>query len=100
MVKKEEEDNSGTRYEDKQYPFVLYSHAVLRHKTNNKITHFRLLIRLQQLAKRSDHQESHFRVLLMIFTVEVKSYMEYFRYRGVQLYLCILQFPNHISLYE
>ena len=55
---KEEEDNSGTGYEDGQYPFVLYNRAVLRHKTYDEITHFRLLIRLQQLAKRSDCQES------------------------------------------
>ena len=56
--KKEEEDNSGTGYEDGQYCFVLYNRAVLRHKKNNEITHFRLLVQLQQLAKRSDCQES------------------------------------------
>ena len=27
--KKEEEDNSGTGYEDGQYPFVLYNRAAL-----------------------------------------------------------------------
>ena len=37
--RKEKEDNSGTGYEDGQYPFVLYNCAVLRHKT-----HFRLLV--------------------------------------------------------
>ena len=57
MVKKEEEDNSGTGYEDGQYPFILYNRTALRHKTNNEITHFRLLVRLQQLAKRSYPQE-------------------------------------------
>ena len=39
MVKKEE-DNSGTGYEDGQYPFFFYNHVVLQHNTNNKITHF------------------------------------------------------------
>ena len=45
----------GTRT-SMQYPFALYNHAVLRHKTNDDvdITHFHLLIRLQ-LAKRPDH---------------------------------------------
>ena len=38
MVKKEEENNSGTEYEDGQYPFVLYNRLVLRHKINDKIT--------------------------------------------------------------
>ena len=37
---------------------------------NDEITHFRLLVRLQQLAKRSDRQESRYkltgRVFLMI----------------------------------
>ena len=47
MVKKEtkkEVDNSGTGYEDGQYiyPFVLYNRA--GHKTNDEITHFRLLV--------------------------------------------------------
>ena len=46
MVK--EEDYSGTGYEDGQYPFVLYNHGI---KQIDEITHFRLLIRLQQLAK-------------------------------------------------
>ena len=60
VVKKEkvEEDNSGTGYEDGQCPFVLHNHAVLRHKTNDKTTHFRLLVQLQQLAKQSDRHES------------------------------------------
>ena len=31
---KEKENNSRTGYEDRQYPFVLYNHAVLRHETN------------------------------------------------------------------
>ena len=43
VVKKErgeEEDNSGTGYEDGQYPFVLHNRAVLRHEN---IASFRLL---------------------------------------------------------
>ena len=48
---KEEENNSGTGYEDGQYPFVLLNRAVLRHKANDETTQFRLLVRLQQLAK-------------------------------------------------
>ena len=63
---KEKEDNSGTGYEDGQFPFVFYNHVVLRHKKNDKITLFCLLVRLQQLAKRSDRQESRYRVFLMI----------------------------------
>ena len=64
MVKKWE-DKSGTGYEDGQYPFILYNSAVLRHETNDETTHFRLLVRLQQLAKRSDrHESSYKRVLL------------------------------------
>ena len=59
MVKKE--DNSGTGYEDRQYPFDLYNRAILRHKTNDEIAHFRLLVRLQQLDKRSDRQESRYK---------------------------------------
>ena len=59
MVKKKEEENySGTGYEDGQYSFVFYNHAVLRHKTNNEITHFHLLVQLQKLA---DRQESHYK---------------------------------------
>ena len=50
-------ENSGTGYEDGQYPFVLYNRAVLRRETNDEITHFRLLVRLQQLAKRSDRKK-------------------------------------------
>ena len=46
-----------TGYEDGLYPFVLYNCAVLRHKTNDEITHFRLL----ELAKRSDRQESRYK---------------------------------------
>ena len=61
MVKKEVEDNSGTGYEDGQYPFFLYNHAVLGHRTNDEITHFRLIVRLQQLAKRSNRQESRYK---------------------------------------
>ena len=38
LVKKEEEDDSGTGYEDGQYPF---NRAVLGHIKNNKTTHFR-----------------------------------------------------------
>ena len=60
-VVKEEEDNSGTGYEDGQYPLVLYNRVVLRHKTNDEITHFRLLVPLQQQAKRSDRQESRYK---------------------------------------
>ena len=45
--KKEQEDNSGNGYDGGQYPFVLFNRAVLRHKT----TQFRLLVRLQQIAK-------------------------------------------------
>ena len=51
MVK---EDNYGTGYEDKQYPFVLNNRAVLMHKSNDETTYIRLLVRLKQLAKRSD----------------------------------------------
>ena len=40
---------------------IFYNRAVLRHKTNNEITHFHLLVQLQQLAKRSDRQESHYK---------------------------------------
>ena len=43
MVKKKEEDYSGTGYEDGQYPLFLYNRAVLRHEANGEITHFRLL---------------------------------------------------------
>ena len=38
--KKEEEDYSGTGYEDGQYPFVRYNRVVLRHNTNEEITRF------------------------------------------------------------
>ena len=38
------EDNSGTGYEDGQYPSVLYNRTVLWHKTNDETTHFRLLV--------------------------------------------------------
>ena len=33
---------SGTGYEDGQYPFVLYNHAVLRHETKTKLLIFYL----------------------------------------------------------
>ena len=58
MVKKEKEkeDNSGTGYEDGQYPFVLYNRAVLRHETDDEITNFRIIVRIKQVAKRSDRQ--------------------------------------------
>ena len=48
MVKKDREgDNSGLdSYEDGQYPFVLYNRGVLRHETNDEITHFRIIVRL------------------------------------------------------
>ena len=36
----EEEDNFGTVYEDGQYPFVLYNHAILTHKTKTKLLIF------------------------------------------------------------
>ena len=61
MRGQEGEGYSGTGYEDGQYSFVLYNRAVLRQETNDEITHFRLLVRLQQLAKRSDRQESHYK---------------------------------------
>ena len=78
MVKTKEEGNSGTGYEDGHYPFVLYNRAVLRNESNDEITHFRLLIRLKQLAKRSDRQESRNNgsQVLNDFIVGVKSYME------------------------
>ena len=38
MVKKE--DNSGTDYEEGQYPFVLYNCEVLTHKTTMKLLIF------------------------------------------------------------
>ena len=59
MVKKKEkkEDNSRTGYEDGQYPFVLYNRAVLRHETNDEITHFRVIVRIKQLAKQSRTSE-------------------------------------------
>ena len=59
-VVEKEEDNSGTGYKDGQYPFafVLYNCVVLRYKTNDEITHVCLLVRLQQLTKRSNRQES------------------------------------------
>ena len=56
MVKEEEEDGAG--YEDRQYPFVLYNHVVLQHETNDKIPHFHIIVRIKQIAKRSNHQES------------------------------------------
>ena len=37
---KEEEDNSGTGDEDGQYPFVLYNHVALTHKTTTKLLIF------------------------------------------------------------
>ena len=40
VKKKEEEDYSGTGYEDGQYPI-----CSLRGFSNDKITHFRLLVR-------------------------------------------------------
>ena len=61
-------------------PFVLYNRAVLRHKTNDENTHFRLLVRLQELAKRSDRQESRYKLngsrVFNDFIVGVKSFME------------------------
>ena len=60
-TKKKKEDYSGTGYEDGQYLVVLYNRAVLRHETNDEITHFRLLVRLNLLAKRSDRQESRYK---------------------------------------
>ena len=66
MVMKEEEDNSGTGYEEGQYPFLLNNRAVLRHKANDEITHFRFIVRLQQLAKRSDCEE--LRVLMISYS--------------------------------
>ena len=77
MVKKEE-DNSATGYEDGQYLFVLYNQAFLQHKTNDEITHFRLLVRSQWLAKQSDHQESRHKQITSFndFIIGVKSYME------------------------
>ena len=33
MVKKEEEENSGTGYKGRQYPIILYNRVVLLHKT-------------------------------------------------------------------
>ena len=53
-----EEDNSGTGYEDGQYLFVLYNRAI---KEKDETTHFRLLVRLQNLAKRSDRQVSRYK---------------------------------------
>ena len=75
MVK---EDCSGTGYEDGQYPFVLYNCAVLRRKTNNETTHFCLLVRLQQPARRSDHQKSHYKRSRVFndIIVGVKSYIQ------------------------
>ena len=37
---KEEEDNSGTGYEDGQYAFILYNQVVLTHKTATKLLIF------------------------------------------------------------
>ena len=42
-----------------QYP--LFSTTMLFCETNDEITQFRLLVRLQQLAKRSDRQESRYK---------------------------------------
>ena len=64
-MREKEEDNSGTGYKDGQYPFVLYNRVVLQHKI---ITLFHFL-RLQQLVRRSNHQESRYkmgRMFLMI----------------------------------
>ena len=73
MVKKKKE-GLGTR--TVQYPFDLYSRAVLRHERNDEITHFRLLVRLKQLAKRFDRQESRYKRVACFndFIVGVKSY--------------------------
>ena len=81
MVKKEEkEDYSRTGYEDRQYslPVVLHNRAVFRKETNDEITHFRLLVRLQQLTKRFDFQESCYKRSRVFndFIIWVKSYME------------------------
>ena len=43
---KEEEDNSGSGYEDGQYPFVLYNHAALTHKTTMQLLIFVFLFDL------------------------------------------------------
>ena len=43
---KEEEDNSGTGDEDELYPFVLYNHVALTHKTTMQLLIFVFLFDL------------------------------------------------------
>ena len=57
MREKKKEDISGTGYNDGQYPFVLNNCVVLQHKI---ITLFHFL-RLQQLVRQSNHQESRYK---------------------------------------
>ena len=57
MVKKEEEDNSGTGYEDGQYPLVLYNRAVLPLFKNNNDVNFVFSLDLNNKLKRYDRWE-------------------------------------------
>ena len=60
--KTKKETNSGTGYEDGQYPFVQYNRAVLRHKTKTKV-----LIFVNKQNDPSIFNDIH---------IVVKSYME------------------------
>ena len=77
MVKKEEEDNPGTGYEDGQYPFVLYNRAVLPHKIMMKQLIFVFLFDLNnKLNDPINGSLVRSCVFLMTLIVGVKSYME------------------------
>ena len=77
VVKKKEENNSGAGYEDGQYPLVLYNRAVLRHEMNDEITLFRLLVRLQQLAHRSNRQESRYKTGRVFNDIDIRCQILY-----------------------
>ena len=77
VVKKKEEDNSGAGYKGGQYPLVLYNRAVLRHEMNDKITLFRLLVRLQQLAQRSNRQESRYKTGRVFNDIDIRGQILY-----------------------
>ena len=48
---------------DGQYPFVLYLQPRGFATANDETAHFRLLVRSQQLAKRSDRQEFRYKLI-------------------------------------